>query len=114
MVGASRRSWGQSELLLLHVLRQAAQRSGATWPAPLSRALVERLLPLLPSMPGAQWETRPTLDSFAGVVDPQAVAALEPAWRAAAPEDAIHGHIANFFDTVRLRHEVSLSFQEPA
>lgn len=113
-VAASRSSWGLAELALLDLLVQAATRASASWPAALSRDVVERLLRELPALPNAQWELRSALDSLAGVVDPPAVAGLEAAWRAGAPEGGLHEHIANFFDTVRLRHEMSLSFQEPA
>lgn len=120
IVGTSRRNWGQPELVLVELLVQAAERSSMPWPGALSRDIVERLLHELPSIPGAQWAVRSALDSFAGVVDPQAVAGLEAGWRARMPEDAegakpgMHDHIVSFFDTVRLRHEMSHSFQEPA
>ena len=114
LVGASPRTWGQPERVLVDLLVHAARRSSVTWPASLSREVVDRLLRELPSIPGAQWELKLALDSFAGVVDPQAVASLDAAWRAGAPEGGVHDSIANFFDTVRFRHEMSLSFQEPA
>lgn len=114
VVEASRRSWGEPELVLLDLLVQAAERSPAPWPAALSREVVERLLKELPSIQAAQWVLRPALDSLSSVVDPPAVAALEAAWRARALEGGIHDHIAQFFDTVRFRHEMSHSFQEPA
>jgi len=113
-VGASRHAWGQQERPLLDLLAHAARRSSANWPASLSRQVIERLLRELPAIPGAQWEVRSALDSFAGAVDPQAASGLEAAWRAGAQEGGIHDSIANFFDTVRFRHEMSLSFQEPA
>ena len=68
----------------------------------------------LPAIPGAQWDLKAALDSFAGIVDPHAVSSLEATWRAGAGDGGIHDSIANFFDTVRFRHEMSLSFQEPA
>jgi hypothetical protein len=117
IVGASPRSWSKRELVLVDLLGQAARRSSATWPAALSREVIERLLRELPRIPEARWELKIALDSFAGALDPQAVAGLEAAWRAGA-QDHQHGDshdsIATFFDTVRLRHEMSLSFQEPA
>lgn len=114
VVGASRRSWGESELVLLDLLVQAAEHSPAPWPAALSREVVERLLKDLPSIQNAQWVLRSALDSLSGIVDPPAVTALEAAWRARGLEGGIHDHIAQFFDTVRFRHEMSHSFQEPA
>jgi hypothetical protein len=114
IVGASPRVWSQQERPLLDLLVHAVRRSSAIWPAALSRTVIERLLRELPAIPGAQWELKASLDSFAGVVDPQAVSSLEAAWRAGAAEGGIHDSIANFFDTVRFRHEMSLSFQEPA
>lgn len=114
IVGASRRSWGEPELVLLDLLVQAAERSPVPWPAALSREVVERLLKELPSIQNAQWVLRSALDSLSSVVDPPAVTALEAAWRARAEEGGIDDHIAQFFDTVRLRHEMSHSFQEPA
>lgn len=114
LVGASRNSWGQEERILVELLVQAAARSPAPWPAALSRDVVDRMLRELPAIPAAEWELRAALDSLAGVVDPQAVGGLEAGWRAGAPDGGIHDHIARFFDTVRLRHEMSLSFQEPA
>lgn len=113
-VEASRRSWGEHELVLLELLVHAAERTSAPWPAALSREVVERLLQDLPARQATQWAARSALDSLAGVVDPPAVAGLEAAWRARAQEGGIHDHIAQFFDTVRFRHEMSHSFQEPA
>ncbi|MBQ5966040.1 DUF5691 domain-containing protein [Massilia sp. ZL223] len=114
IVGASRQTWGQAERVLVDLLVHAARRSSIIWPAALSREVIERLLRELPAIPGAQWEIKAALDSFAGVVDPPAIAGLEAAWRAGAGDGGIHDSIANFFDTVRFRHEMSLSFQEPA
>lgn len=118
LVGASPRAWGEREWPLIELLAQAAARSAANWPAALSRELVERLLRELPGIPAAHWQLRHALSIFAGIVDPPAVAPLEAAWRARtqapALDDAIHKNIITFFDTVRLRHEMSLSFQEPA
>ncbi|MCC2958796.1 DUF5691 domain-containing protein [Massilia sp. IC2-477] len=114
LVKASPRSWGKRELVLIDLLGQAARRSAGVLPAALSREIVTRLLGALPDMPEAQWELRVALESLAGVVEPQSLAGLEAGWGAGAPEGGINHHIASFFDIVRLRHEMSLSFQEPA
>ena len=114
LVGASRSTWSQQERALLDLLVHAARRSSVIWPASLSREVIARMLRELPAIPGAHWELKAALDSFAGIVDPHAVSSLEATWRAGAGDGGIHDSIANFFDTVRFRHEMSLSFQEPA
>lgn len=114
VVARSPRSWGQPELALVELLVQAAERASTPWPAALSRDVVERLLQELPAIESTHWIVRSALDSFAGVVDPPAIAGMEAGWRARAPEGGIHAHIARFFDTVRFRHEMSHSFQESA
>lgn len=113
-VGASPRAWGEREWPLIELLGHAAARSSGNWPAALSRELVERLLRELPRIPSAHWQLRHALSAFASIVDPPAVAAFEAAARTGSPDNAIHNSIATFFDTVRQRHAMSLSFQEPA
>jgi len=114
VVGASPRGWGPPEQPLVGLLMKVADQSSISWPAALSREVVERLLREAPAPQAVQWTVRSALDTLSFVVDPPAVAGLEAAWRAGAPDDALHQHIAHFFDTVRLRQTLSLSFQEPA
>jgi hypothetical protein len=55
------------------------------------------------------------LSSLALVLDPATTVALEDDLRAAWQPDAEWTHaVDNFFDLVRLRHEMTLSFQETA
>ena len=55
------------------------------------------------------------LPAFARIADPATVAAAEAEWRASTGTGGDwRAAIDNFFDLVRLRHEMILSFQEPA
>ncbi|WP_020656625.1 DUF5691 domain-containing protein [Massilia niastensis] len=115
IVSAAPHGWGPHHAGLLELLMRLTSRSGATWPAALSRHIVERLLKELPATPDAHWLLRQTLTSLAPVVATEAVLGLEAPWLASdPPAGTVREHIATFFDTVRFRHEMSLSFQEPA
>jgi hypothetical protein len=101
----------------VRLLARLAAGSSATWPAPLSECALQRLRPALaaPADTGHPWLVRQLLSSLALVLDPATAAGREPAWRAAGQPDAQwQGAIDEFFDLVRLRHEMTLSFQEIA
>ena len=89
----------------------------AMCPAPLIRCTLQRLQPALATLAdtGHPWLVRQLLSSLALVLDPATAAGREPAWRAAGQPDAQwQSAINEFFDLVRLRHEMTLSFQEIA
>lgn len=108
--GAAREQEARWFTLFTH----AAQRSTAEWPAALSHAIVTRLLHEWSGAGRSSWHLREAFDALAHVVAPSTVLALEAGWRAQAGDHTGDGRIDAFFDTVRLRHELSLSFQEPA
>jgi hypothetical protein len=65
--------------------------------------------------PGQPWVARLLLPAFARVADPATVAGIEAQWRAnTGTSGDWRAAIDNFFDLVRLRHEMILSFQETA
>jgi hypothetical protein len=101
----------------MRLLARLAAGAREAWPASMSRRALERLrtsmLPL-PDM-GHPWLVRQMLSSLALVLDPATTVASEAALRAAWLPDAGWDNAVNdFFDLVRLRHEMILSFQEPA
>jgi hypothetical protein len=64
---------------------------------------------------GHPWLVRQMLSGLALVLDPAATVAQEDDLRAAWQPDAEWTNaVDDFFDLVRLRHEMTLSFQEPA
>ena len=101
----------------MRLLTRLAGGAPHAWPADMSRRALERLrtsmLPL-PDM-GHPWLVRQMLSSLALVLDPATTVAQEADLRAAWQPDAEWTNAVNdFFDLVRLRHEMTLSFQEPA
>jgi hypothetical protein len=101
----------------VRLLARLAAGSSATWPAPLSGCALQRLQRALATLAdtGHPWLVRQLLSSLALVLDPAEAAGREPAWRTAGQPDAQwQGAIDEFFDLVRLRHEMTLSFQEIA
>jgi hypothetical protein len=83
----------------------------------MSRRALERLRTSLLPLPdmGHPWLVRQMLSGLALVLDPAATVALEDDLRAAWQPDAEWTNaVDDFFDLVRLRHEMTLSFQEPA
>jgi hypothetical protein len=101
----------------MRLVARLAAGAPHAWPGDISRRALERLrtsmLPL-PDM-GHPWLVRQMLSGLALVLDPAATVALEDDLRAAWQPDAEWSNaVDDFFDLVRLRHEMTLSFQEPA
>jgi len=101
----------------MRLLTRLAAGAPQAWPAALSACALQRLrtsmLPLADM--GHPWLVRQMLSSLALVLDPAATAATEPELRAAWQPDGEWASAINvFFDLARLRHEMTLSFQEPA
>jgi hypothetical protein len=97
----------------VRLLARLAAGSPDTWPATLSRHALRRLQPVVPAIgdTGHPWLVRQLLSSLALVLDPATAAAFEPA---RLPDAQWQSAIDEFLDLVRLRHEMTLSFQEPA
>jgi hypothetical protein len=101
----------------MRLIARLAAGARAAWPASVSRRALERLRTSLLPLPdmGHPWLVRQMLSSLALVLDPTATVALEADLRAAWQPDAEWDDaVDDFFDLVRLRHEMTLSFQEPA
>jgi hypothetical protein len=97
----------------VRLLAQLAAGAADTWPAALSRHAMQRLYPVLPALAdtGHPWLVRQLLSSLALVLDPATPAAFEPV---RLPDAQWQSAVDAFFDLVRLRHEMTLSFQETA
>jgi hypothetical protein len=97
----------------VRLLARLAGGARDTWPAALSRHALQRLLPAVPAFAdtGHPWLVRQLLSSLALVLDPATAAAFVPA---RLPDAQWQGAIDEFLDLVRLRHEMTLSFQEQA
>ena len=101
----------------MRLLTRLAGGAPHAWSADMSLRALERLrtsmLPL-PDM-GHPWLVRQMLSSLALVLDPAATVAQEDDLRTVWQPDAEWTNaVDDFFDLVRLRHEMTLSFQEPA
>ncbi|MES2260756.1 MAG: DUF5691 domain-containing protein [Pseudomonadota bacterium] len=106
--------WSQRDLPLIELLHSVASAATSSWPLALSQAIVERLRAGLPQLTSRQWLIKPALSAFASVLDPGAIDAYEADWPTA------HGAwpqweepIALFLSTIRFRHQMYISFQEP-
>ncbi|CAH0318893.1 hypothetical protein SRABI118_05165 [Massilia sp. Bi118] len=102
---------------LLQLLHRLADQSQDTWTPALTRSFLQRLQAIRPSLmkQGQLGPTQLLLSPFAKVADPAVATAAEADWRASIKIDSEwRPAIARFFDLVRLRHEMILSFQEPA
>jgi len=98
-------------------LHRVLNTSPDTWPPALTRRFLLLLQTSRPTglQPGQPWIARLVLPAFARVADPASAAATEAQWRASVGDSSDwRTPIDNFFDLVRLRHEMILSFQEPA
>jgi hypothetical protein len=95
----------------MRLLARLAAGAPHAWPANTSRRALERLrtsmLPL-PDM-GHPWLVRQLLSSLALALAPAAAAAFDPV---RLPDAQWQSAVDAFFDLVRLRHEMTLSFQE--
>jgi hypothetical protein len=102
---------------LLQQLHRLVDKSTDTWTPTLTRRFLKLLEATHPGMlrPGQPWVARLLLPAFARVADPATVAGIEAQWRAnTGTSGDWRAAIDNFFDLVRLRHEMILSFQETA
>jgi hypothetical protein len=116
LLDAFSKSWLE-EGDVLQQLHRLLGKTEETWTPALTLRFLRLLEASLPGMlrPGQPWSARLLLPAFAKVADPATAAALEAQWRAAVGTSADwRAPIDNFFDLVRLRHEMTLSFQEPA
>jgi hypothetical protein len=97
----------------VHLLAGLAAGAADTWPAALSAHAMRRLYPVLPALAdtGHPWLVRQLLSSFALVLDPATAAAFVSV---RLPDAQWQSAVDAFFDLVRLRHEMTLSFQETA
>jgi hypothetical protein len=97
----------------VRLLARLAGGSPDTWPATLSRHALRRLRSVVPAIAdtGHPWLVRQLLSSLALVLDPGTAAAFEPV---RLPDTQWQSAIDEFFDLARLRHEMTLSFQEQA
>ena len=101
----------------MRLLVRLAAGTPHAWPARLSRRALQRLQTALPALPdaGHPWLVRQMLSGLALVLDPATAAAFEADLRAAwQPDGEWSRAVDEFFDLVHLRHEMTLSFQEPA
>lgn len=94
-------------------LLQALANHGSGWAAAPSTRLLQRLdtaLQKFSPLPHP-WHFRDLLPSLARAIDPATAAAFIEHWQI---DDASRAEFNTFFDIVRIRHEMILSFQEPA
>jgi hypothetical protein len=102
-----------ADAALVRLLARLAAGAPDTWPAPLSRRALRRLQAALPALSDTDhpWLVRQLLSSLALVLAPATAAAFEPV---RLPDAQWQSAIDDFLDLVRLRHEMTLSFQETA
>jgi hypothetical protein len=105
---------------LVRLLQRLADQGAGSWPAPLSGRVLRRIeaaLPALPALP-QPWAFRQLLSSLSLALDPAIAAAVGADWHDKGSDSGIDSQWRDAFDTfsstVRLRHEMILSFQEPA
>jgi len=102
---------------LLQLLHRLADQSEGTWTPALTGSFLQRLQAIRPTLmkQGQLGPTQLLLSPFARVADPAVATAVEADWRASTRIDSEWRTIIDrFFELVRLRHEMILSFQEPA
>jgi hypothetical protein len=102
---------------LVQLLHRLADRSQETWTPALTSSFLQRLQAIRPTLlkQGQPGLARLLLPAFARVADAATVGAVEAEWRAGIKADSEwRATIDQFFELVRLRHEMILSFQEPA
>ncbi|HEX8602077.1 MAG TPA: DUF5691 domain-containing protein [Pseudoduganella sp.] len=115
LVEASSMPWQADDAALAELLHQLAAATPAPWPAALSHAIGRRLLAALPAVPAQQWSFRSALPALAAVLDPAALTDAARQWPGLAEDpQGWQGPVDQFFHLVRFRHEMILSFQEPA
>jgi hypothetical protein len=116
LLDAFQAHWLQDSAVIQQ-LGRVLDKSQDTWTPALTRRFLQLLQTARPTLlsAGQPWYARLVLPAFARLADPATAAATEADWRASV---GTHGDwrapIDNFFELVRLRHEIILSFQEPA
>lgn len=98
-------------------LHRLLDKSPDTWTPALTRRFLQFLQAVRPTLlqSGQPALARLLLPAFARVADPATAAAAEAEWRASiGAGNEWRAPVDNFFELVRLRHEIILSFQEPA
>jgi hypothetical protein len=108
--------WDGANDAHIELLHRLANNLDACWPPALSHAIVLRLLATLATLPAQQhWAYRSALSVLAQVLDPATVTGAQQQWADfAASTDGWQDSIDKFLQIVRFRHEMHLSFQEPA
>jgi hypothetical protein len=115
LVEASHAPWQSSDAPLVELFQHLAAATAAPWPAGLSHAITRRLLAALPSLGNQQWSFRSALTALAVALDPAATLDAARPWPGLADDPhGWQGPVDQFFHLVRFRHEMTLSFQEPA
>jgi hypothetical protein len=100
---------------LIDMLNGLTRETDRPWSATLSVLVVTRLLGMLPELSPYAWEFWNVLEKFARLADPAAMAAFQASWPGLDPGvPRGHDEFDKFFSAVRFRHEMYLSFQEPA
>lgn len=102
---------------LVHLLHTLADHGAGSWPQELSRRVLMRVEIALPALatPPHTWAFRQLLSSLALALDPATAAAVSAGWHGAIrPDYPLRDAFDTFFSTVRFRHEMHSSFQEPA
>jgi len=116
LVGAFSSTW-HSDAGLVHLLHTLADHGAGSWPQGLSRRVLQRIESALPTLAtlAHPWAFRQLLSSLALALDPSTAAAVSAGWHGAIqPDHPLRDAFDTFFSTVRFRHEMHLSFQEPA
>lgn len=105
-----------SDAGLVRLLQTLADHGAGRWPQDLSRRVLQRVETALPVLatPGHAWAFRQLLSSLALALDPSTAAAVSAGWPPAIqPDHPLRDAFDTFFSTVRFRHEMHSSFQEP-
>jgi hypothetical protein len=106
-----------ADAALIQLLHTLAAHSLQTWSHASSRRVLRLLDTAVPALPTLAhgWYVKQLLGSLALVIDPASATDVEQAWCGAeALDGAWRSALAQFFDTVRFRHTITLSFQEQA
>lgn len=116
LLDAFPRDW-IADTSLSQLLQTLAERAPQAWSVAFSRRalqLIDASLARLPKL-AHPWMFRQLLTSLALAVAPSSAMGLEQAWCGfEALDSPWHTAFTQFFDTVRFRHAITLSFQEQA
>lgn len=116
MLDALPAGWAGDHALVALLHRCVANAADAWAPGPTLRMMRQmRDARAQLDAAGGPWLARQLLPAFARAADPATAAGFELAWRAEAGADGYWRAVLDpFFDLVRQRHEMILSFQESA